>query len=117
MRSLLFAVATAVVGAAVASLIFTFATSLPSPWQWIIVAATGLVGFIVSWLLTRRDTEDNDGGTTIGKGIRSGNDVEIEDISVYGTAAGDVNIGMDIKSKGSTRLHRIRLREGSPGKQ
>jgi hypothetical protein len=108
----LLAVSAAVVGAVIIWAVTDVATPLKPTWQWGIMISVGLIFFIATLAIARKIHPDRQQGIAIGRGIRSGGDAEVTDVSVDGAAPKNVEIGTDVKSKGTTRISRIRLGKG-----
>lgn len=106
-RSIAFAVATALVAAVIMWVVTTAIASLATVWQWLLIGGTGVIAFGASWVLGRRSMSDSGLGIAVGRRVRSGRDVDIENISINETPPADVNVGTDVKSKGHTRIRGI----------
>jgi len=114
MRRTLFEVAVAVCAAAVGYLVFALSSGLHTPWRWLLVLLVAIVAFACgSWAVTRLPTSGNaDSRAVVGKGLRSGAGVRIEDVEINGS--NDATVGQDIKSKTSTTISGIRIGKRRP---
>lgn len=108
-RKIVFGIATSVAAAAITLAIFAIGDSLAPLYKWLVVIATGIVSFLIALASAKTVAKIRTGGIAIGERVRAGKDVEIADISVSSASDADnVRVGSNVRSKGSTRIKRIR---------
>jgi hypothetical protein len=105
-RKTVFGIATSVAAAAITLAIFAIGDSIAPLYKWFIVAATGVVSFLIALASTRTVAKIRTGLIAIGERVRAGKDVEIADISVSSASdVENVRVGSNVRSKGSTRIN------------
>lgn len=109
MRKTIFEVAVAVAAAAIVLLVAAVSGSLHGTPRWLLVAGVALIACGTAWLAARRILPAQVPGVEVGNRIRSNENVNVRDISVEPTTE-NISIANDIRSKRSTRLHGITVR-------